>query len=118
MDLASRLREVLKRKEELEERRGQILEELSRLKPEKGSLEYKPVRNKLGYTYHYWYLRKWENGKLRSIYLGAKVPERLFKAIQDRNKARKLQRELKEVEGELYKITTAVRKIEDILSSL
>jgi len=113
-----RLWELSRRLRELEERREAILEELSKLKPERGTLERKPVKNKLGYTYHYWYLRKWENGKLRSIYLGAKIPESLFQGIQDRNRARKLQRELKEVEGELCKITTAVRKIEDILSSL
>jgi len=118
VDLVSKLQEVLKRKRELEKRCGEILSELSKLKPEKGSLEYKPVRNKLGYTYHYWYLRKWENGKLRSIYLGAKVPESLFQRIQDRNRARKLQSELREVEGELCRITNALAKVEDILSSL
>lgn len=118
MDLVDRLCEVLKRKEELEEKRGQILEELSKLKPEKGTLEFKPVKNRLGHVYHYWYLRKWENGKLRSIYLGAKVPESLFQRIQDRNRARKLQSELREVEGELCRITNALAKVEDILSSL
>ena len=118
MDLVSKLREVLKRREELEKRRKEVLSELSRLKPERGTLERKPVKNKLGYTYHYWYLRKWENGKLRSIYLGSKVPERLFKAIEDRNKARKLQKELREVERELRAITTALMKVSDILSSV
>jgi len=109
MDLASRLCEVLKRKR---------LEELSRLKPERGTLEYKPVRNKLGYTYRYWYLRVWRNGKLRSIYLGSKIPESLFQRIQDRNRARALMKELREVEGELCRITNALAKVEDILSSV
>jgi len=118
VDLASRLCEVLKRRKELEARRKRLLDQLSKLKPEKGTLEFKPVKNRLGHVYHYWYLRKWENGKLRSIYLGAKVPEKLFKAIQDRNKARKLMEELREVEYELRAITTAIRKIEDILSSV
>ena len=68
MDLFSELRRVLEKKKVLESRRDQLLNEISRLKPERGSLEYKWVKNKAGKRYYYWYLRVWENGRLRSIY--------------------------------------------------
>ena len=118
MDLVSRLQEVLKRKEELERRREEVLNEMSKLKPEKGSLEYKYVINKVGKRYYYWYLRKWENGRLRSIYLGSSVPDSLIKSIKDRKKLRELQRELRAIEYELRKIQNAIYSISNILSSL
>ena len=118
MDLVSRLQEVLKRKEELEVRRNEILDQLSKLKPERGTLEYKPVKNKAGQIYYYWYLRKWEGGKLKSIYLGKSVPDSLIKRLEDRKKLRELQRELRAIEYELRKIQNAIYSISNILSSL
>lgn len=113
--LVFELKRVFSKMEKLEARRRQILEELSQLKTEKGTLEYKPVKNKAGQIYHYWYLRKWENGRLRSIYLGAKVPESLFQRIQDRNKARRLLRELRDIEKELRRIRIGLDRVQYIL---
>ena len=118
MGLVEELKRVLERKKVLESRRDQLLNEMSKLKPEKGSLEYKYVINKVGKRYYYWYLRKWENGKLRSIYIGHSIPHSLLKSIKDRKKLRELQRELRAIEHELRKIQNAIYSISNILSTL
>jgi len=118
MGLVEELKRVLERKEELEVKRKEVLNELAKLKPESGTLEYKPVKNKAGDTYYYWYLRKWEGGKLKSIYLGKSVPSSLIKRIEDRKKARRLMKELRLVERELQRINRALNEVRYILSSL
>jgi len=118
MSLITEIERVLKRKKELEAKRDRILEELSKLKPEKGTLEYKWVRNKIGMTYYYWYLRVYENGKLRSIYLGKNIPNELLKGIEDRRKAKRLVSELRIINQELIKIERGLREIENILAKL
>ena len=116
-EVVRKLKELLDYEEELEKRRDEILEELSNLKPKKkGTLEYKWVKNKVGEKYRYWYLRTYEKGKLRSIYLGAKIPEELLEGIQNRKRAQKLQRELSRIEKELKKIERARKEIERALS--
>ncbi len=118
MNLIRELERVLEREKELEKKREEVLGELSNLKPKRGTLEYKWVKNKVGEKYRYWYLRTYEKGKLRSIYLGAKIPEELLEGIQDRKRAQKLQRELAEIEKELRRIEKAKKEIERALSSL
>jgi len=118
MDLFEELRRVLDRKKELESRLDQILEEMKKLKPEHGTLEFKWVKNKAGRRYYYWYLRVWEDGRLKSIYLGSSVPSELIRGIEDRKKLRELKRELELVTKELRKIQNAIYSISNILSSL
>ena len=115
-EVVRKLKELLDYEEELTKRRDEILEELSNLKPKRGTLEFKWVRNKIGEKYRYWYLRTYEKGKLRSIYLGAKIPEDLLEGIQNRKRAQKLQRELSRIEKELKKIERARKEIERALS--
>jgi len=115
-EVVRKLKELLDYEEELTKRRDEILEELSNLKPKRGTLEFKWGRNKIGEKYRYWYLRTYEKGKLRSIYLGAKIPEDLLEGIQNRKRAQKLQRELSRIEKELKKIERARKEIERALS--
>jgi len=118
MNLIAEIERVLRKKKELEAKREQLLKELSELKPEEGHLEYKPVKNKIGMTYYYWYLRIYENGKLKSVYLGKEIPQAILKGIEDRRKAKKINSELRAINRELVKIERGLREIENILSKL
>ena len=118
MELIDLLRGVLERKKELEERQRELLEKMRELTPQSGSLEYKPVRNKIGRTYYYWYLRVWSGDKLKSIYLGKTIPPKVLKGIADRKMLKQLESELKEVNAELVRINNALVDVWRILSSI
>jgi len=113
-----RLDEVFSMLKELERRRDAILEEMSKLSAMEGCLEYKPVKNKVGRTYYYWYLRVYSGGVLKSIYLGKQVPEHILKDLADREKLRQLKRELNQVAERITKIYRALARIELILSTI
>ena len=102
--ISKRLYALLEDYRELERREKEILDELSRLEPLRGTLEYKWVTNKTGKRYWYWYLRVRERGRLRSIYIGKELPTKLFKKAQDRARAKLLQRELRRILKEKRRI--------------
>lgn len=95
-------------------------------------IELKPVRNKAGAVYYYYYLRfRRENGSIGNVYLGKVVGTDIRKSLQDRRLARillpKIQRTLQhlsqaleELEGavELVSETEGVRGQETALCSL
>jgi len=114
----SRLDELSMLLKELEKRRDEILDEMSRLSAVGGCLEYKPVRNKVGKVYYYWYLRVYDGGKLRSIYLGKHIPEHIVRGMAEREKLRELKKELEQVAERITKIYRALARIELILSTI
>jgi len=98
------------RLEELETEREKIVREMSELKPLVGHIEYKYVLNKIGKKYYYFYLRRLEDGKLRSYYLGKEIPDSLIKARNDRYRLRALKDELKRIERQIRSIERIIRK--------
>lgn len=86
--------ELLEVKERLT---AEINEVCSRAVPLRGSLVYKWVLNKVKKKYWYWYLHVKEDGRTRSIYLGARVPEWIVKGIEARYKVRMLEARLRRV---------------------
>ena len=85
----------------LEDEESEIVREIAELEPLEGCIEYKWVLNKIGRKYWYFYLRRLEGDRLRSIYIGKKVPEELIKARKDREILRELNRRLKRVREQL-----------------
>ena len=96
--------------EELEEEREKIVREMSKLEPLQGCIEYKYVFNKIGKKYYYFYLRRRENGRLRSIYLGREIPEWLMKAANDRTRLKAYKQELKKIEKQIKVVERMLRK--------
>ena len=92
---------------ELEAEEEEIVREIAELKPLEGCIEYKWVLNKIGRKYWYFYLRRLEGDRLRSIYIGRQIPDELIEAKRDRERLRELNRKLKSVREQLkiyYKI--------------
>jgi len=116
--IEGQLFDILNKLRDLEEREFQIRSEMRRLRPISGTLERKIVRNKVGKEYCYWYLRKWENGKLKSEFLGKKVPSIILKGIEDRKKLKELQKELREIQKKREKIIKTLMRISKALSEL
>jgi len=102
--LRAMIRGLEERLSELEARRQRLLDEISKLRPGNGYLEYKWVLNKVGNRYYYWYLRVRSGNSLKSIYLGKRVPERLLREVADRKRLRELQRELDSISEEIMKL--------------
>jgi len=113
-----KLDQLLEELKELERRRDELLEEMEKLNAGKGCLEYKAIRNPIGQVYYYWYLRVREGNKLKSIYLGKQIPERILKGVADRKRLRELKKELDEVCGRITKIYRVLSKVELALSQL
>jgi len=84
--------------ERLDEEEQRILDELKALKPLRGSIVYKWVKNKAGRKYYYFYLHEKVNGRTRSIYLGTSIPRELIKGKEDRERYMKLTRRLREIQ--------------------
>ena len=95
---------------ELEARRQRLLEEISKLRPGSGTLEYKWVLNKVGKRYYYWYLRVRQGNSLRSIYLGKRVPPELLRGAADKKKLKELQRQLDDVTREIIKLQRKLQR--------
>jgi len=108
--ITSLLKGIERRLQELEERRQRLLDEISSLRPGSGTLEYKWVLNKVGRKYYYWYLRVRKGSSLRSIYLGKRVPDKIFLQIEDRKRLRELQRELDSISEEIMKLQKKLYK--------
>jgi len=104
------LSSIKQKLEELYEEYEKIVREMSMLEPLQGCIEYKYVFNKIGKKYYYFYLRRLENGKLKSIYLGKEIPEWLMKAANDREKLRAYKNELKRIEKQIKTIERMIRK--------
>ena len=109
-EMNGQIKSLEKRLEELETEREEIIRKMSELSPLRGCIEYKPVKNKIGKKYYYFYLRRLENGRLRSIYLGREIPEWLMKAANDREKLRAYKQELKRIEKQIKSIEKMIRK--------
>lgn len=81
-----------------------------------GYLEYKWVLNKIKQKYWYWYLRKRENGKLRSIYIGKHIPKHLIEGINNRRQLESLAKRLEELDEEkerkIQHIYNAIRELQ------
>ena len=87
--------------EELEEEREEIIRKMSELEPLRGCIEYKYVLNKIGKKYYYFYLRRLDGDRLRSIYLGREIPDTLIKARNDRERLKILKKMLKDTEKKI-----------------
>jgi len=113
--MVRRIHEITERISELERRREVLLNELTKLRPLKGTIEYKWVLNKIGKRYYYYYLRVYDNGKLRSIYLGPTIPEDIWQGKKDRAKARAIQAELRRINKELISLYRKLARIRNLL---
>ena len=103
---------------ELEGERERIYEEMAKLRPLKGCLEYYYVYNKVGQRYWYWRLVYREKGKTIKVHLGKEIPERLLKMQKDRDKLRMYKRRLKEIERELKNLERMIKIVENVCLSI
>jgi len=101
---------LLEELKKLEEEEQKLLEELAKLKPLKGYLEFKWVRNKIGRKYWYWYLRWREGGKLKSMYIRIDVVPELMEREKDKAKAKQIIKKLKLIRREKMRIYRKLSK--------
>lgn len=95
--------------EEYERIKGRIKEIEERLKGlPAGHIEAKKIGNNV-----YYYLRYWEDGKLKSKYLG-KDPSRVQEMLQE---AERLRRELTDLKSRALKYSLIMKRVEKILTS-
>ena len=106
--LIKAIRTLANRKIAIEKEIKDLQSELMKLNPQKGWVELKPVRNKVGKVYHYWYYRFRENGKVRNVYLGHRIPSSLLNGFKDRARAKLITSRLRELYEELIRIERAI----------
>ena len=103
---------------EIDRKKALIAEKIARLMYRKGYIERKAIRGKNGKVYFYYYLRYWENGKKRSIYVGKEIPERVNRLLRNYREFKLLIAQLRELDRELQRIERAVESIDRALWGL
>ena len=98
--LVHRLEEFFEEIEKVDSEIEKVLKEIRSLEPERGTLVYKWVLNKVGKKYWYWYLHINTSQGLKSIYIGKYVPQGLIKKLEDKRKLRYLQQRLRDLRRE------------------
>ena len=101
-----KLKEIEEEYERIKERIREIEERLKGLPS--GHIEAKKIGNNI-----YYYLRYWEDGRLKSKYLG-KDPSKVQEMLKE---AEQLRRELSDLKSRASKYSLLIKKIEKILSS-
>ena len=100
-----RIKEIEEEYERIQQRIKEIEEELREMP--QGHIEPKKIGNSV-----YYYLRYWEDGRLKSKYLG-KNPGEIQEALR---KAEQLRRELSYLKSKALRYSLIMKKIEKILS--
>ena len=118
MALIEGVRRLVQRYRELEQERERIYEEMAKLRPLRGCLEYYYVYNKVGKKYWYWRLVYREGDRLVKVHLGKEIPERLLRMRGDRAKLRMYKRRLKEIERELKNLERMIKIVENVCLSI
>mgnify|MGYP000530607857 CR=1 FL=1 len=111
MSVLELVRRLEERIEELEREREEILKEMAKLTPLKGTVCLERVRNKTGMVYHYWYHYWYEGGKRHKAYIGPTLPESYEKALRDKEKYMQLKARLKAIEKELMRLRKKLKRI-------
>ena len=125
-----RLREIKAKLEEFEEKIKKInkkieelrkkVEELRKQPHRFGYIEFRPVKNKIGTVYRYYYYVYYvkENGvwKKKSVYLGDSLDEKLLEEIERGKQIKALEREIYRLEKEREKLIKKAMKMINKLS--
>ncbi|BFH72565.1 hypothetical protein SJAV_05090 [Sulfurisphaera javensis] len=98
---------------ELEDRQKVLLDQIQELEKAlqslpTGHLEVKEINGK-----KYYYLRYWEDGRLKSKYIGkdpSQIEDKLKKAIEYRSKLSALKQEKEKIDRILYRISKIVEE--------
>jgi len=114
-EIKQRLDLTLKEIEEITTKLEEYHRELNELSPLRGTIEYKWVRNKVGKKYWYYYLRVYDGGKLRSIYLGPRIPQEIVKRARDRVEFRELDYKIRNLSQRLDKLMTSLSEARFLL---
>jgi len=117
-NLIRTLEKLKARADRIEREIYELQKELMRLSPQRGWVEWRWVKNKIGKKYWYYYYCYWENGKKRSVYLGKRIPSSLLQGFKDRARAKAIIRRIRELHGEKIAIEKAVEKAEYTLFSI
>lgn len=116
--LSENLSDLKKHIVKLIKERERIMSEIRKLPFRNGYIECKKIKKKNGKVYCYYYLRFYENGKRRSVYLGSKIPEKIKESIENGSKVRELQHRLREIDEKLNRIKRLIERFGNELSEL
>ncbi|MHA1469460.1 MAG: hypothetical protein ACTSSP_02730 [Candidatus Asgardarchaeia archaeon] len=97
------LRQLLQRYEKITKKLNELMIQYDTLSYQKGWVEYKKVKNKIGKVYRYYYYR-WRdnNGRTHNVYIGSW--NAAVYIINELKKARNLRKQIKMLKNELAEI--------------